>query len=277
MSIWDNHIHLREDGLGVEAARRFARSGGTHMLLTHAPVRDLPLRAPADFDRAFQRTLRLAERVREEVGVVVHVALGPYPVELLHLKQEHGLEAAERLMMKGMEIAGRHVAEGRAIALGEIGRPHFPCEPAIREASNRILRYGMRVAKEVGCAVVLHTEDPTPRVFEELATLADEVGLRREKVVKHHCPPLTRVADNYGVFPSILAREADILEALKGGTRFLLETDYIDDPKRPGAVLGPASVPKKTALLLRKGLITPDEAAAIHVDNPERVYGVEVV
>ncbi len=98
----------------------------------------------------------------------------------------------------------------------------------------------------------------------------------REKVVKHHSTPLTRPEDNHGLVPSILAKEALVVEALKGPPRFLLETDYIDDPRRPGAVLGPATVPRKTRAWLEKGLLTEDVAAAIHQDLPERTYGIRV-
>ena len=52
----------------------------------------------------------------------------------------------------------------------------------------------------------------------------------------------------------------------------MLETDYMDDPKRPGAVLGPKTVPKRTKQLLAAGL---DEEVLYHthVDLPEQIYG----
>ena len=37
-------------------------------------------------------------------------------------------------------------------------------------------------------------------------------------------------------------------------TGFFLETDYMDDPRRPGAVLGPKTVPKRTQQLLAAGV-----------------------
>jgi len=76
--------------------------------------------------------------------------------------------------------------------------------------------------------------------------------------------------------PSILAKEELAAEALKGGPRFLLETDYIDDPRRPGAVLGPTTVPKKTKAWLEKGLLTKEQAWSIHHDLPETTYRIQV-
>jgi len=276
MAVFDNHFHLRPDGLGVGAARQFEKAGGTALMLTHSPYKDLPIRGPADYEAAFERTLGLAEAVRRETHLRVFVALGPYPVDLLPLREAVGLEAAVGVLTAGMDLAGRLVAEGRAVALGEVGRPHFPVDPEAWRASNEILSYAMEVARDRGCPVVLHTEDPTAAIFAEFAGMADRAGLPRDKVVKHHSTPLTRPEDNHGLVPSILAKEDLVGEALKGGARFLLETDYIDDPQRPGAVLGPATVPRKTRAWLEKGLLTEELAAIVHKDLPERTYGIRV-
>ena len=276
MAVFDNHFHLRPEGLGVEAARQFERAGGTAMMLTHSPYRDLPIHGPADYEAAFERTLGLAEAVRRETRLRVFVALGPYPVDLLPLRDAAGLEAGVGILKAGMDLAGRLVAEGRAVAIGEVGRPHFPVDADAWRASNEVLAYAMEVARDRGCPVVLHTEDPTPAVFAEFAAMADRAGLPRDKVVKHHSTPLTRPEDNHGLVPSILAKEDLVTAALKDSGLFLLETDYIDDPQRPGAVLGPATVPRKTRAWLEKGLLTEDLAAAIHKELPERTYGIRV-
>lgn len=276
MAIWDNHIHLRPEHKGVEAARQFERAGGTAFLLTHAPYEDVPISVPRDYERAYAKTLRMARAVARETQVQVFVALGPYPVDLLHLERALGREGAVSVMKKGLEIAGRHVAAGEAVAIGEIGRPHFGVEPEIRQASNEVLEYGMAVARDVDAPVVLHTEDPTAETFAEFAAMADRAGLRREKVVKHHSTPLTRPTDNGGILPSILAKETLIRSAVEGGGPFFLETDYIDDPRRPGAVLGPATVPKKTAAWRRSGLLSEERAEEIHRGLPERTYGIEL-
>jgi TatD-related deoxyribonuclease len=55
-----------------------------------------------------------------------------------------------------------------------------------------------------------------------------------------------------------------------------METDYIDDPRRPGAVLGPATVPRKTAKLRSLGIMTESDAARIHQELPARTYGIEI-
>ena len=56
----------------------------------------------------------------------------------------------------------------------------------------------------------------------------------------------------------------------------MMETDYIDDPRRPGAVLGPKTVPKRTLDLLQKGNLTEKQAYEIHKINPEKTYGISL-
>lgn len=197
-------------------------------------------------------------------------------MECLHLKEVAGFGAAVDAMRQGIDLAARYVAQGKAVAIGEIGRPHFPVGPDIVQACNEVMAYAMQAAKRLGCAVILHTEDPTPEIFAEFAAIASKAGLDKNRVVKHHSTPLTLPEQNYGLVPSILAKEELVVEALKGGPRFMLETDYIDDPQRPGAVLGPATVPKKTRAWLEKGILSEDQAWTIHKEMPERTYRIQL-
>jgi TatD-related deoxyribonuclease len=274
--ILDNHVHLQPQGHSVEAVKEFAKAGGTHLILSHLPYEEVRVRSAADFPPSYDITLKMAERCRSETTVGVDVTVGPYPVLLIHLAEKQGLEKAIEIMKAGMEYAQRLVLDGKAVGIGEIGRPHFPVTTEINEASNHIMSYGMQLAKEAGCAVVLHTESATPENMKEIALMADKVGLPRNNVVKHYSPPLVLEAENSGLFPSVLAKKESTIEALGKGSRFLLETDYLDDLRRPGAVLSITTVPKRTMSLLQSGRMTEEQAFKIHVDNPLEVYGFKV-
>ena len=276
MPIFDNHIHFRPEHLGVEGAKRFESAGGTALLLTHSPYDDIPVSRGTDYERAYRKTLATADAIRASTGLQVFVALGPYPVEFLHLKEVLGFEAAVGAMRQGVDLAARHIAQGRAVAIGEIGRPHFPVGSDVLNACNDVILYAMETAKRLGCAVVLHTEDPTPDIYQEFADMARKTGLDRNRVVKHHATPWARPEDRQGLVPSVLAKEKLVTAVLPLGPDFLLETDYIDDPQRPGAVLGPATVPRKTRAWIEKGLLTEEQAWIIHKDLPERTYRIEL-
>jgi len=164
--VFDNHFHLDPRGLYLDAARMFERAGGTHLMLTHIPYDDLPIARGEDYATAYCRTLETARLVREHTELTVFVAAGPYPVDLVRLDESLGLAEAVAAMKRGMDIAAGLVRDGEVTAIGEIGRPHFRVASDLWAASNEVLQYGMTAAKDAGCAVVLHTEDPAPETFE---------------------------------------------------------------------------------------------------------------
>jgi TatD-related deoxyribonuclease len=271
--IFDAHMHLDPDGRNVEAASEFLKAGGTGLMLVSKPYDSIPVHSVGDFIRNFEETVRLAGAVRDKTGLQVMVAVGPHPAELPRLAREQGLEKAKATMTGAIEAAGKMVAEGKAQALGEIGRPHFPVDATWWEASNELLAAGLGIAGELGCAAILHTETATPEVFAELASMAKKAGQPPERTVKHFSPPVVREEDNFGLFPSVLAGKGAFESALSQGTRFMVETDYIDDKKRPGAVLGPATIPRRTLDLFSRCILTEEQAFKIHKDNPEKVFG----
>mgnify|MGYP000518809304 FL=1 len=179
-------------------------------------------------------------------------------------------------MKKGMEEAQKLCMEGKAIAIGEVGRPHFKVDRQAWEDSNIILEYGMMLAKEADVPIILHMEKATQKNLKEMAEMAKKVGMRVDKVIKHYSPPLILEEENHGIFPSVLATDENIEAAIKKGRRFMLETDFLDDLNRPGAVLALRTIPKKLKKFLRQGLINEDDIAIINKENPEKIYGIEL-
>lgn len=270
--ITDDHLHFRPDGRMADAIREFRRLGGRRLVVVHSPYDDLMAARIGSFGPGYERTLSLAARAREE-GVVVMVALGPHPAELVQLVHHRGLEEAADMVRRGLELAQSHVLEGRAMAIGEIGRPHFPVEEDVWRGANELMAYGMELAREAGCAVILHTEEASPGLFQELASIADGAGIPRHRIVKHYSGPLVRREENHGIYPSVIAKGDNIRRAAEKGLRFLMETDYLDDPRRPGAVLGLGTVPRRCASLLRDGVLCREDLHRIHDDNLREAYG----
>jgi TatD-related deoxyribonuclease len=272
--VLDNHVHLEElRGRHVDSVRDFEKAGGTHLIISGPPQDEFRVKTVGDWRRAYDITVNLKDRVNSETGVKAYATIGPYPVELLEMEKTMGLERAAQLMMEGMELAAKYVREGKALAIGEVGRPHFPVSTEVWNISNEVMFHGMRLAKEAGCAIVLHTESATHESMKELGAMADRIGLPRSRVVKHYCPPYVLPEENFGLMPSVLAGKDAVKEALSKGTRFMMETDFLDDPKRPGVVLAITTVPKRTLTFIKQGLMTEEQAYRIHRDNPKTTYG----
>ena len=269
---YDNHVHLRPDGRGKEAAKEFRAAGGSGMTLVNLPYPHIPVSNAEDIAESYRVTLHMAEEARSVPGLQVNVALGPYPVLLIPLSERYGLEKAEGIMMEAVDMAVALVQEGLAEALGEVGRPHFPVEAPIWESSNRILQHAMDRASECACPVIIHSESATSESMREFASMADSASLPRGMVIKHFAPPLNTAESGHGVLTSLPASRKAVREALKNDGPFLLETDYIDDPDRPGAVMSINSVPKRVKSLLASGEMDSETAWHIGRYLPERLY-----
>ena len=168
-------------------------------------------------------------------------------------------------MKVGLDVAAEFVADGPALAI-KSGRPHYDVDDAVWAASNEVMRYAFELGAETGAAVQLHTEGGED--FAEVAEWAEAAGLPRERVVKHYSGGRLT-----GPVPSVIANEEDLDVAAEEGEPFLMETDFLDDPDRPGAVLGPKTVPRRVRWMAEAGY---DEVLRnAHVDTPARVYGID--
>jgi TatD-related deoxyribonuclease len=277
-TITDNHMHIDPiNGVGIEATKRFNRAGGTCLFLVNKMSKDfgINIRDAGDFERVFDKTIALKEMIRKETDLKVFAVIGVHPAEFVYLCNGLGINRALEVSRDATESAGMKISEGKATAMGEVGRPHFAVSDDIINASNQLLEHAMNVAKEADCAVQLHTESASQALFEDLYKMAKKVRLRPEKIIKHFCGPHVELAKRYGIMPSVLSSNENVRDALRENCRFLLESDYIDDKRRPGAVLGPKTVPRTTLKLIDEDILSSEDAARIHKDNIEKIYGVE--
>ena len=268
--VLDNHLHLDPDrGRGLDAVEDFARLGGTHLLVVNKPswhVVGVP-ESTTEFRATFETTIDVVEAATSILPGRAWPVLGVHPGLVSRLVDDRGLtpEAARDLMCEGLECAAEYVREGRALAL-KSGRPHYEVTDAVWAASNEVMRHAFALGADLDCAVQLHTEATDD--LTEVAEWADERGLSPHKVVKHYAGG--RLA---GPTPSVMSDRERLKVAADAGEPFLMETDFVDDPDRPGAVLGPKTVPRRVRWLLEHGHEAAVERA--HVETPQRVYGID--
>ena len=267
--VLDNHLHLDPvNGRGVEAAEEFADHGGTHLLVLNKPSWLLVETATDEvtFREGFDLTVEVTEAASERLAGRAWPVLGVHPALVSKLVDDgYSPEEARDVMQAGLDVAAEYVTDGTALAI-KSGRPHYEVDDAVWDASNEVMRYGFELAAEHDCAIQLHTEGGED--FEEVAQWAESAGLDRTQVVKHYSGG--RLA---GPTKSVLADKDELEIAIEEDEPFLMETDYIDDPDRPGAVLGPKTVPRRVRWLLEEGHEEAVETA--HVETPAAVYGID--
>ncbi len=266
--ITDDHIHIdRINGRGLEAVKDFQRSGGTHLFLVSKPSSSFGIlpRTGSDFAPVFDETIAVAGKMRD-LGLTVFVILGVHPAEISRLAGGADPDKAAAIMEEGLTLAADYVRDGKAVAL-KSGRPHYETTPEVLDASNRILSHAFLLAGELGCAVQVHAESGP---CADLVERGRKAGLEPFRIVKHYAIPDTPLT------PSMIATHPEIPSMAVAGRLFTMESDYMDENSRPGAVLGPKSVPRATLRMITSGSISEDDAHHIHKDTPERVYGVEI-
>ena len=266
--ITDDHIHIDPvNGRGIEAAKDFLRAGGTHIFLVSKPSWSLNVHPTcgSDYARVFDETLRIADLVTE-TGLIVYPVLGVHPAEISRLAERMPLAEAVTVMQGGLDCAARYVEEGRAVAL-KSGRPHYEVNENVAAASNAVLAHALALAGECRCALQIHAETGP---CTDIVDMARTTGVPVDRVVKHYGSPETPL------HPSLIAKHEAIPALAREHRAFTMESDFMDENSRPGAVIGPKSVPRFTKKLLESGQITTEDCFRIHAETVERVYGVTV-
>jgi len=246
MEIFDNHVHLKPETIDFFVSR-FRAKGGTSLNLVNLTEECTNIDEFAD---KYRETISISQNLRER-GLKVVTTIGPYPVNYISLRERMGKESAASLYTKAVDLAVEMILEGRANAIGEVGRPHFETSKDIVNESNEIIRYIFHATADNDIPVILHTESLDSAGMCELVQMARDAG-KEKGVVKHFSQPI--FSDNCGIVPSVPASRKNARMAPWGEKGFFLETDFAGDQGNPNFVLPPDSVPARVAMLLQEGV-----------------------
>ena len=255
-------------------------------MLVHKPA--IRGKLPTDlggYRSAYAETLSMAEEVRNSVGLEVGVVLGPHPVVWEHQIQSLGLERSTELHLEAVGLALEHIEAGQANCLGEVGRPHYPVDQDTWISATDMLLEIMRMASSTKCSIQLHVESNGEATCRELAGMCDTAGLPRDRAIRHYAPSDVSPEFTHGMAATVSVGQGSIegltSTATLQSSPWGMETDFLDDPSRPGAVLGPKTIPKRThelcSALLHQGWEAEDVTSlmySIHNRWPDRLYSI---
>lgn len=243
--VFDSHFHLNGNHDWNNSVKAFKGAGGTAINLVNLPDYSIP--AGNYYEILYERTIKIAKSLVEDHSLHVLVSLGPYPLDYFHF-QKAGLDPGT-MMLGGLNLAAKHIKRGDASGLGEIGRPHFPVEKDILDFSNEFIATSMEAARDLDTFIMLHTEDLNVDTMKGIMELTRKTGISPGRVIKHHA-----TADVLGTEPeipkTILATRPNTKFLIDHEERAMLESDFVDDPEKPGKVIPADSVPKR-ALMIR--------------------------
>jgi TatD-related deoxyribonuclease len=147
--------------------------------------------------------------------------------------------------------------------------------------ADEVLLEVLGLCKQANVPAQLHLDGNGEATNREIAKICDRVRFPRFGAIHHHAEGNVSKQFTHGLTSSVVVgRESikDISDSIwKNEGGFLMETDYMDDPRRPGAVLGPKTVPRRTQALatslIGKGIDAETALCAVHIDLPEALYG----
>jgi len=276
LKVGDAHGHVNPvKGLGPRViARRFAEAGGWLYGLVNllSWSVDLEIEVAEDYEKLYRMTIAAAEEMRKE-GIIVPVFIGPHPAEAVSLvKRGFRIEEAVDIIVRAYELAANYVKRGLARGLGETGRPHWRVERRIMEMCTEIMGHVIELAAQLNVPVHLHL-DPRKEAIHAAYNYAKRFAA--SKVIVHHARgELAYQAAKLGLTPSVPAKMSEILAARKAWGVMVVESDFLDDPKRPGAVVAPWSIKRIFIRLVRRGELSVETAYRILIENPARLYNI---
>ncbi len=276
----DAHTHTNPIyGLGAEKiAKKFKSVGGWFMALVSLPPYHYGFMENGidAYRKMLDLLVKEAGKIRE-AGLKIRVFAGFHPAEVDEyfrrgLKLEEIIDLARSVLRLIVEYHERGLIDG----IGEVGRQHYSTAPARLVASEIILAEAMEAARDNDMMTHLHLEQGGFVTVESIKYLADFVNISRGKVFLHHVTINEALwADRYGFNYTVPAKYRSLKRVFEAGLRrVLVESDHIDDPKRPGVSSYPWDIPVRIKQLIDEGIIDEETAYRVMVDNIVEAYDV---
>ncbi|RLE90354.1 MAG: hypothetical protein DRJ49_00220 [Thermoprotei archaeon] len=279
--IADAHCHINPRiGMNINTiGKRFKRVGGWYLGVValsprHLGIYEFSVKA---FEESFRMTINYCKKL-SDVGIkyTIHAGFHPAEIDYWH-KRGKSLEEIKSLGYSVIELVRRLVLEGLVDGIGEVGRQHYPTTPHSLGVAESILMYSLKVARELGVPIHVHMEHHGESTVEFLDSLVHSLGARRDKVVLHHAFMEEMLfAIKRGIMTTTLGRYTNLREVVTLPPEYLVESDYLDDPRRPGAVIVPWAIARSWKRLLDEEKVDFDYVYKINVDNICELYEIQL-
>lgn len=275
----DAHLHTNPvSGLGMRSvARKFKSRGGWFVALVSLPpyhygITELSVDAYRKALEILQREARIAKE--EGLEVVKLAGIHPAEIEELYRRNVKGrtlLELAEKVL--GLYEAA--LRNGELDGLGEFGRQHFTTSPERLVASELVTMRALELARDYDVVVHLHLEQGGWATCASINAFAGFLKLNKRRVVIHHANLETAKCSEELGFPYTIPvkRLGEGYLSLRNELA-LVESDFIDDPHRPGVAAYPWEIPEVIGKSINEGSLSEDKAYRLMVDNVSKVFGI---
>ena len=276
--IADAHTHSNPvRGLGMgKIAPKFKEAGGWFVALVGLSPWHYGFEPSLEgYEKTLVKTLEEGKKAKE-AGLKTKVLFGFHPADVDKLLGSMSPEEVLNFGLKVLDIIEKYLKEGKLDGIGEVGRQHYKTTPVAMLISQFIMDSAIERAKDYGAVVHLHLEQGGLITALDVKKRIERSGAPADKVVVHHARGKSlEAAVREGLRATVPGVKGSLEKAFKLEPRYMVESDHIDDPKRPGIVVYPWEMAKNQVELLKEGKVDEEYLWKLNVDNVSAVFGVE--
>ncbi len=277
----DGHVHSNPiKGMGIATiGKKFRDAGGWFMALVSLPPHSL------GFNNTFDDYLKTFEvlinecKIAKELGLKVMCFAGIHPSAIeneISRDSKHGGKVLEKALGVVDHIA-KLIREGIVDGFGEIGRPHYKAIPEAFVVNNIVMMYTLTLAKDLSAPVHLHLEQGGEVTAIDIDKIARSIDIEKNRIILHHLDVVTaKASQNRGFIFTIAGKYPILKECIKSlKPMYMIESDFIDDPKRPGVSSYPWDIIENQRKLLAEDLVDEEYLYKINIDMVIKLYSIE--
>lgn len=276
----DAHLHVNPvSGLGADRiARKFKSEGGWFISIVSLPPYHYGYNEVSidSYRKVIELINREAIKAKSH-GLTVARFMGFHPAEIDHYYRL-GVSPSKlmRLVDDVVRLIEDALRDGLIDGVGEMGRQHYGTSTERLVFSEIVMVRLLSIARDYGVPVQLHLEQGGLVTAYSIKLISSIVGLHSSKVIIHHANMETATwAEHLEMpFTAPVKQFNDKYASLKW--RYcMIESDFIDDPSRPGVSAYPWEIPEVIESHVRNGVLSEEDAYRILVDNITRFFGVK--
>lgn len=275
----DAHLHSNPvKGLGAgRISAKFRKEGGWFIALVALPphyygIEEINI-------ESYRRVLDILNREAKaavENGVKVVRLMGFHPAEVdEYYKQGIKGRRLYELAEKVLNLIEDALKNGLLDGIGEVGRQHYGTSVERIVVSEAIMIRALEIARNYDAVVHLHLEQGGWVTAYSIKKLRDLIGFKHSKIILHHSAIDTAVsAEELGLGYTIPIKSFNKEAVSLKLSNAMIESDFIDDPGRPGVASYPWEIPRVIRNYLEDNLVDDEYVYRVMVDNVSRYYGV---
>jgi TatD-related deoxyribonuclease len=276
----DAHLHVNPmKGLGADKiSKKFKSKGGWFISIVSLPPYHYGFNEVnvESYKKTLDLITREAVKAKEhELEVVKFIGFHPAEIDNYY---KLGVKADKllKLIDEVFKLIEQALRDNLIDGIGEVGRQHYGTSPERLVFSESVMIRALMLARDYDVPVQLHLEQGGLATAYSIKLLASNIGISTDKTIMHHANFETATwSELYDIVFTAPVKYFDEKYASNKWKHCMMESDFIDDPSRPGVSAYPWEIPEVIDKLVEKQVLSEEQAYRILVDNVVKTFKVK--